>query len=106
MPTEDQKQNLDDAIERIKKAETALLSSSGDKVQAKYDSLDELLTKIIEAKEKEDDEAFNAATGELKQLSSVLQTDQDELKAIVGDAKLAAEIAGYLTEAAEFLAKI
>jgi hypothetical protein len=36
----------------------------------------------------------------------VLQTDQDELKAIVGDAKLAAEIAGYLTEAAEFLAKI
>jgi hypothetical protein len=105
MPTEDQKQKLSGAIDRIRKAQAVLRTSYGDKVQAEYDKLDGLLTKIIEAKELEDDDAFKTAAGVLAQQSTVLQTDAAHVKAIVADVDAAATIAGYLVEAAQFLAK-
>jgi prophage DNA circulation protein len=114
MPTDDQKQSLGDAISQISAAEKALQKASevatdadkADKINDMYQKLQALLTHVLQAEEAADDDAFNAAKGLFSQETKVLQADQASIQAFVDDVAVAGEIAGYLAQAASYLAKI
>jgi len=53
-----------------------------------------------------DDATFQATTGELKQQAQGLDQDEDNIKKIVGDVATAAEIAGYVAQAATIIAAL
>ncbi len=114
MPMEDQKQSLGEAIDRIRAAQTALQKASevaqdadkADKINGMYQKLQTLLTHALQAEEAADDDAFNAAKSVFSQETGVLQADQASIQAFVDDVAVAGQIAGYLAQAASFLAKI
>jgi hypothetical protein len=114
MPTDDQKQSLDGAIEQIRAAQKTLQKASevatdgdkADRINGMYQKLQTLLTHVLQAEEAADDDAFTAAKTMFAGETAVLQADQASIQAIVDDVATAAQIAGYLAQAASFLAEI
>jgi tetrahydrodipicolinate N-succinyltransferase len=114
MPTDDQKQSLSDAIDQISAAQKALQTASevatdgdkADKINDLYQKLQTLQTHVLQAEEAADDDAFENAKTVFSGETAVLQADQARIQAIVDDVAVAGQIAGYLAQAAGFLAKI
>ncbi len=114
MPTDDQKQSLGGAIDQIRAAQKALQKASevatdadkADTINDTYQKLQTLLTHVLQAEEAADDDAFTAAKNAFSQETAVLEADQARIQAFVDDVALAGQIAGYLAQAASYLAKI
>lgn len=114
MPTDDQKQGLGDAVDQIRAAQKALQKASevatdadkAEEINTTYQKLQKLLSHVLQAEEAEDDEAFTDAKNAFSEETAVLQADQASIQAFVDDVAMAGKIAGYLAQAASFLAKI
>ncbi len=112
MSSDAQKQSLLNAVSLIRAAEQLLVQASRDSTDAnksiqintEYQHLDSLLSQMLQAQAISDDDDFAAATTALKSQSSALQADRDKIESIVTDVSLAAQIVGYLAQAASFLA--
>jgi hypothetical protein len=114
MPTQEQIQNVNSAVAQLRSAEVLLLQASrrtGDdtrliQINNEYCLLDTVITQLVSAAAAADDTTFRATTGELKQQAQGLDQDQDNIKKIVGDVATAAEIAGYVAQAATIIAAL
>lgn len=114
MANEAQKQTLLNAVSLIRSAEQLLLQASRassdpatlTKISIEYNQLDSFLSQIIHAQAIADDASFTAAVGALKQQATVLETEEADIKKIVTDVGTAAQIVGYLAQAATFIATL
>ena len=109
-----QKQNLVNAVSLIRAAEQMFVEASrastdanrSIQINTEYQHLDSLLSQLIQAQAIADDADFQSATAALKQQATALQAEQAQIQAIVNDVAIAAKIAGFLAQAASFLATL
>lgn len=112
MPNDTQRQTLASAVAMIRAAEQALLQAGQNstdavelgKINLQYSHLDSLMSQLLHAQAVADDTAFAATTAALKQQAATLQAQEDAIKKIISDVALAAQIIGYITQAAGFIA--
>jgi hypothetical protein len=108
------RQNLAQIASNIRAAQQLLVQASratGDaailiKINTEYQSLDSYLSQVINAQNTIDDQLFQMATNTLKQQASSLQQEQAHIKAIIGDVEMAAQILGFIAQAASFAAML
>ena len=114
MANDAQKQTLLNAVSLIRAAEQALVTASRTstdpntsiQINTEYQHLDSLLGQLLQAQAIADDADFASAAAALQQQASALQTDETQIQKIVTDVGTAAKIAGYLAQAASFLATL
>ena len=114
MPTPSQLQTLTNVISLIRSAEQALVQAgraSTDPVEwgrlnMEYNQLDSFLSQLMHAQATDDDNGFASAVAALNQQASILQSQEAEIKAIVTDVGLAAQVVGYIAQAAVFIATV
>ncbi len=102
------RQNLALIVSNIRAAEQLLLQASratGDpvtlmKINTEYQALDSYLSQVLNAQMTSDDQLFQTATNALKQQASSLQQEEANIKAIIGDVEVAAQILGFIAQAA------
>ena len=114
MPTDAQKQALLDAVAQLRSAEQVLIQASRasadpatlTKINTEYSQLDSFLSQMLHAQATDDDGDFEALVTTLQQQVSALQVEEGQMQTIVGDVGKAAQIAGYVTEALTYVAKL
>lgn len=114
MPTDAQKQGVSDAISNIRNAQIALSIQGRQlndnaivaKIATEYQVLDTALSQLLQAQMVTDDAVFAQAKTQLNKEAGSLQIQAAAIAGIVSDAKLAAEIAGYIALAAGALERI
>jgi hypothetical protein len=114
MPTPAQSQAISNAIASIRAAENVLLNQGrlttdplvAAKISNEYNSLDSVLTQLIQAQVISDDATFQRAATALQQESAVLNAQANAISQIIKDVGTAAQIAGYITQAATALASL
>jgi hypothetical protein len=114
MPTAAQNQAISNAIASIRTAENALLIQGrltsdplvATKISNEYNSLDSVLTQLIQAHVISDDATFQQAATALRQESAALNAQAQAISQVVKDIGSAAQIAGYIVQAAGALAKL
>lgn len=114
MPIDAQKkQNLLDAVTNIRSAELSLKQASQTtadpgtltKISIEFNHLDSFLSQILHIQAIADDKDFASATIALKQQAATLQADENNIKKIVNDVKVSAQIVGYIAQAIALIAK-
>jgi len=114
MPATDKIKNITSAAASIRQAQASLMQASrlcsdpvkSAKIFAEYNHLDSALTQLLHTLAITDDAAFSAATTLLKQSAQSFQSDQTQLQAIIDDAKTAASVVSYITQAVGFIMKL
>lgn len=114
MSIDAQKQNLLNAVSLIRASEQLLMQESRNstdantsiKINTEFQNLDSILSQLLHAQAIADDADFANAAAALKQLSSTLQIDQAQIQQIVTDVGTAAQIVGFLTQAAGLVAAV
>jgi hypothetical protein len=114
MSTDAQKQSLLNAVSLIRASEQLLMQASRNstdvntsiKINTEFQHLDSILSQLLHAQAIADDADFVNATVALKQQSSALQTEEAQILKVVTDVGIAAQIAGFLTQAASFVAAV
>jgi hypothetical protein len=114
MSTDDQKQKLLDAVALIRQSEQLLMQASRNstnantsiRINTEFQNLDSILSQLLHTQAIADDADFQAATTALKQQASALQTEQAQIQKVVTDVGIAAQIAGFLAQAAAIVAKV
>lgn len=114
MPTPNTRSGLADAINAIRAAEvllTAQIRTADDtllaiKLTHEYNNLDSFLSTLLHLQNMTDDGNFSAAARACKSTASTLKADQDAIKKIVKDVKLAAKIVSSIGKAITVIAKL
>jgi hypothetical protein len=114
MANDAQKQTLLNVASLIRAAEQLLIEASRNstdpnksiQINSEYQHLDSLLSQIIQTQTISDDADFQSATSALQQQATALQAEQADIQKIVDDVGVAAKVAGYLAQAASFLAAL
>jgi hypothetical protein len=114
MSNDAQKQTLLNAVSLIRSAEQLLMQvsrASTDpviimKIVSEYNQLDSFLSQLLHAQAIADDADFASATAALKQQAATLQAEEDDIKTIVTDVGIAAQVVGYIAQALAFIATI
>jgi hypothetical protein len=114
MPNAGQKQTLLNTVSLIRSAEQLLIQASRAssdlatliKINTEYSQLDSFLSQLLHAQAIGDDADFANATAALKAQAATLQAQEEEIKKIVTDVGIAAKIAGYIAQAATFIATL
>lgn len=70
------------------------------KINTEYQALNSYLSQVLNAQMTSDDQLFQTATNALKQQASSLQQEEANIKAIIGDVEVAAQILGFIAQAA------
>ena len=114
MPTPDQRTTIENSIVSIQAAQAALtrasLASSDSlelgKIQSQYTYLDSLLTQLVHTRLVTDDAVFDQAAATIKQTADHLNDQATSIGNVVSDVAEGGRIAGYLTQAATFIAAL
>jgi len=114
MADEAQKDTLLNTVASIRAAELLLLQASRAssdpvtliKINTEYSHLDSLLSQLLHAQAIADDADFANAVTALKQQAAGLQVEEDDIKKIVANVAAAAEVAGYMAQAASLIATL
>ena len=114
MSNEAPKQTLLNVVSLIRAAEQSLIQvsrASSDplviaKINTEYNQLDSFLSQVLHTQALTDDTIFTTSTAALKQQARTLQTEENDIKAIVTDVGIAAKIVGYLAQAASMIATL
>ena len=114
MPTPTQQKSVSQAIRAIRNAEDLLtdqIQATDDtltciKLTHEYNNLDSYLSELLHAQNAADDATFTNATKALRDRTEGLRADEEKLKKIIADVATAAKIAGYITQALGFIAKL
>lgn len=114
MPTGTQNTAITTAIASIRAAETALLNQGrattdplvSAKITNEYNSLDSVLTQLVQAQVIADDATFQRAATMLQQESATLNDQANAISQIIKDVGTAGQIAGYIARAASVLATL
>lgn len=112
MPTNAQRDCIEGAIGQIQNTESELLGASlasSDpielgKIKAQFDYLDSLLKQLVHTRLINDDAIFAQATATIKQTASHLAEQAASIGKVTSAVAKAGKIAGYLAQAATFLA--
>ena len=110
----DEKQKLIQIVSSIRSAEALLIQASRQtsdaskliQINTEYTALDSYLSQVLHTLAILDDALFDIATKALKQQAAILQQEEESIKKIVDDIALAAQIAGYLAQAAAIAATL
>jgi hypothetical protein len=105
---------LQKAIDALRSAEIFLSQASDEtvdkeiskQIRAEYNFLDALMTQIGQVQAITDDALFRKETGKLKEQAASLQAKEDKIKSLVNNVHIAAQIVGYIAQAAAFIAKL
>ncbi|MFZ0928220.1 MAG: hypothetical protein WAN11_06450 [Syntrophobacteraceae bacterium] len=114
MPTTSQKQALSNAVSCLYSAELLLTQASRDtddpaklsKIDVEYRHIDSLMSQLVNLQAIDDDAVFASATGALKLQAAALQKEEDYIKTIIDDVKVAAQIVGYFAQALQIIAAL
>jgi hypothetical protein len=114
MPSAAQSHAISSAIASIRAAENALLNQGRQttnalvaaKISNEYNSLDSVLTQLIQAQVIADDATFQTAATALQQESAILDTQAAAISQVIKDVATAAQIAGYIAQAATAVAAL
>jgi hypothetical protein len=114
MPTATQSQAITDAIASIRAAENALLNQGrlttdplvAAKISNEYNSLDSVLTQVIQGQVISDDATFQRVATALKQESAALNVQAIAISQTIKDVGTAGQIAGYIAQAVSAFAKL
>jgi hypothetical protein len=114
MAHDEQKQLLFKSVSCLRSAQVKLMQasrSSNDpvvlaKINNEYSQLDSFLTQTLHCIAVDDDQIFADSTGALKSQATVLQSEEEEFKAVVAKVDTAAEIVACIAEAVSLIAKL
>ena len=108
------KQKLTQIVSSIRAAEMLLIQASRQTVDTsklirlntEYTALDSYLSHVLHTFAILDDALFNMETNALKQQATILEQEETSIQKIVDDIAVAAQIAGYLAQAAQIAATL
>jgi|GEM_PF-2037459 len=114
MAHDEQKQLLFKSVSCLRAAQVKLMEASRSstdpvvlaKINNEYSQLDSFLTQILHLIAIDDDQVFADSAGALKTQAGVLQSEEDEFKAVVAKVDMAAEIVACIAEAVSLIAKL
>ena len=114
MPTSQQNLNISSSLSCLTQASNALhqlIMNEPDlqKANALSDvsrKIDDLATALLQAKYAANDALFQQATVDLNNRANDLKAQEDKIKQIVADVGTAAQILGYIVQAATFIAAL
>jgi hypothetical protein len=114
MPTNAQSQAIGQSIGAIRAAQNALLNQgrqttdplAAAKISNEYNALDSVLNQLVQAQAVSDDATFQKTVPALQQESTALDAQAKAISQIIGAVATAAQIAGYLAQAATAIASL
>lgn len=108
MAQDTSRQSLALIVSNLRAAELLLLQASRAtaepatlmKINTEFQAIDSYLSQVISAQVTQDDRLFDSATNALKQQASSLQQEEVHIKTIIADVGIAAQIIGFIAQAA------